>query len=115
MNKKTQELEEEIIGLKQLNEQLRLSISKKEMFFFNNYPSINNFEVKRGWHGNGGNATYKVIVDVFAEDLHRIVKYFTLHNMRDKKWTMVRQELKDQIKEEVIREYSQNNEKTKKE
>jgi len=103
MKNKITKLQEEIIGLKQLNEQLKCELSKKEDFIINNYPTINSFEVKQGWHG-GGTSTYRVIIDVFAGDLKKLVNYFTHRSLRDNKWHMIHSELKEQIKEEVKKE-----------
>ena len=103
MNKKVEELKREIIGHKQIIEQLELARDKALMFIDDNYPTINNFEVKDGWHGDGM-ASYKVTIDVFAEDLHKLVRYFTHNSLRTKKWSLMKSEIKKQIREEVEKE-----------
>jgi len=98
-NKKIEELKKEIIDHKQIIEQLKTELNKKERFIENNYPTLNNFEIRKGWYGNG-TSTYKVIIEVFAEDLHKLIKYFTHRNLRNKKYNMIKQEIKNQIKKE---------------
>ena len=66
MNKKVEELKREIIGHKQIIEQLELDRDKAWNFVESNYPTINSFDVKDGWQG-GGMATYRVTIDVLQE------------------------------------------------
>lgn len=99
-NKKVEKLQEEIIKLKCLNEQLESEISKKERFIEDNYPTINDFQVRDGWHG-GGMATYRVTIDVFAEDLHKLVRFFTHKSLRGKKWSIIKSQIKEQIRNEI--------------
>lgn len=102
-DKQIEELKSEIIGHKQIIEQLECDIIKKDRFVEENYPTINDFKVSKGWHG-GGTSTYRVEIDVFAEDLHKLVRYFTHRCLRDKKYKMINQEIKKQIKEEIEKE-----------
>lgn len=97
--KEIEKLREEIIMLKQLNEQLESDRDKAWNFIEENYPTINAFEVQTGWHG-AGTSTYKVIIDVMAHDLHKIVRYLTHKSLRAKKWTMIKSELREQIRKE---------------
>ena len=98
--KEIDKLKEKIISLKQINEQLESELRKKELFIMDTYPTINNFEVSQGWHGSG-TSTYKVFVDVFACDLHKLIRYFTHKSLRDDKWRMISSELKENIKRKI--------------
>ena len=112
-NKKIKELQEDIIGLKQINEQLELALSKSEQFIINNYPSINNFEISKGWHSGAGTSTYKVIIDVFAEDLHKLIRMLTNNKLREEKWSMIKSDIKERLRIEIRKEYENSHSKEK--
>jgi len=85
INKK--EYEEEIIGLKQIIEQLEADLARRDMFIMDAYPTIKEFKVREGWTSPGdGTYTYRVEIDVFAEDLTRLIKLFTHKTLRKKKY-----------------------------
>ena len=103
MNKKDKEiqnLKNEIIGHKQIIEQLELARDKAEMFIDDNYPLIKEFEVSEGWYNHDGTSTYRVKINVFAEDLHKLIRFFTSKSLREKKYQIIRDDFEKEFKEE---------------
>jgi len=109
---KIKKLEEDIIGLKQINEQLELATSKAERFIEDNYPAINDIQIKQGWYSGSSNSTYRVTIDVYAEDLNKLITMFTHRKLREEKWSQIHSEIKEQIRNEIKKEYDIENAKT---
>lgn len=94
MKKKIKNLQEELIGTKQLLEQAELRADKAELYIEEIYPAINEIQIKQGWHNSCGTSTYKVIFDVYAEDLTKLIRFLTNKKLKDKKWSMIAREIK---------------------
>lgn len=105
MNKKIKELQDEIIELKQLNEQLKINQDENILYLEEMYPAINELEIKQGWYSGSHISTYKVIIDVYAEDLLKLIRFLTNKKLKEKKWSMISGEVKKQIKKEIEEEY----------
>jgi len=104
-NKKIKTLEDEIISLKQINEQLEADRDRAIFYLEEIYPAVNNIEINQGWHSGSGNSTYKVIIDVYAEDLIKIIKFITNKKLKEKKWSMINSEIQARIRKEVMDEF----------
>ena len=99
--KNIKKIEEDLVQTKQLLEQAQLRADKAEMYIEEMYPAINTIEIKQGWHSNCGTSTYKVIFDVYAEDLIKLIMFLTNKKLKDKKWSMINSEIQERIRREV--------------
>lgn len=90
-------LREENVSLKKLLEQSELKVNNFEKFIDDNFPAINEIEIKRGWYGDG-TSTFKVTIDVFSADLLKIIGFLTNKSLSKKKY------------DTIIREYERLNE-----
>ena len=105
-HKKTiKKLEEDIIELKQLLEQSDLRANKAEMYVEEHFPAVSEIEIKQGWHSGSGTSTFDVKISVFADDLHKIIKFLTNRKMKEKKWSHIHSDITEQIEKEVKKQY----------
>ena len=95
MNKKIKELEKEIMGLKQIIEQLELSRDKAVNLNEDLYPAITDMKITKGWYGTG-TVTFDVSMSVQAEDLHRLINVLTHRTLTHNKYLHIIEQYKKQ-------------------
>lgn len=99
-DKRVKELEEEIVGHKQIIEQLETEINHKEIFIMEMFPVVNDIKIKQGWHG-AGTVTHRVEIDVCSDDLHKLVKLLTHNGLNRKAYSQIRRKIEDEIKADL--------------
>jgi len=108
MSKVIDKLKEDIIGHKQIIEQLEADVSRRDMFILDAFPAVEGFEVKRGWYGTGGISSFKVIIEVPAQELNKLVALLTHRKLSEDTWKRIRSDIKEDIRKEVRREVEDN-------
>jgi hypothetical protein len=93
------QLKSDLIGSKQIIEQLEVELSKKDKFVLDMFPIINNIEIKVGWYqSNNSIITHKVTIDVNSEDLHKLIRLLTNNGISKRRYNEICEEIKKELK-----------------
>ena len=76
-----------------LKKQYEEELQEKDDFINSMFPAVKDIDIKQGWHGTDGTSTWKVTINVYTEDLNKLIKFLTYEKSNKNRWQMIKSEI----------------------